>query len=88
MGRPIIATAVPGNRAIAQAGVNALLVPPEDPEALAAALMELSGDPDRRARFGAAGRRLAEESLSAGAVAAATAALYRRVLAEIRGQRP
>jgi len=88
MGRPIIATAVPGNRAIAQAGVNALLVPPEDPDALAAALMELAGDPERRRRFGAAGRRLAEGSLSADAIAAATAALYRRVRSELQGKRP
>ena len=83
MGRPIIASAVPGNRAIAHAGVNALLVPPENPAALAEALMELASDPERRRRLGAAGRRLAQDSLSAQAVASASAAVYRQVLDEL-----
>jgi glycosyltransferase involved in cell wall biosynthesis len=82
-GRPIIATAVPGNRAIAQAGVNALLVPPDDPAALAGALTELAADPEQRRRFGAAGRRLAEGGLSAEAVALATCAIYREVLRKL-----
>ena len=83
MGRPIVATAVPGNRVIAQACVNALLVPPDDPAALAGALAELAGDPERRRRFGEAGRRLAEGSLSADAVSDATGAVYRDVLATL-----
>ena len=83
MGRPIVATAVPGNRVIAQAGVNALLVPPDDPAALRATLAELAGDPERRQRFGEAGRHLAEGSLSAEAVSDATRAVYRDVLATL-----
>jgi glycosyltransferase involved in cell wall biosynthesis len=82
-GRPIIATAVRGNRVVAQDGVNALLVPPDDPAALAAALLELARDPERRRRFGAAGRRLAEESLSSDAIAGAMRLFYRRVLSEL-----
>ncbi|HLJ19760.1 MAG TPA: glycosyltransferase family 4 protein [Stellaceae bacterium] len=83
MGRPIVATAVPGNRAIAQEGINALLVQPDDPAGLADALTTLAGDAERRRRFGEAGRRLAEASLSAEAVAAATRALYGQVLAQL-----
>lgn len=36
-------------------------VPPGDPDALSAALIRLVEDPDRRARMGAAGRRLVED---------------------------
>ena len=77
MGRPIVATAVPGNRVIAQAGVNALLVPPDDAAAFAAALKQLAGDSARRRRFAEAGRRIVETEFSEQVVEAATVALYR-----------
>ncbi len=82
MARPLIATDVPGCREIARAGVNALLVPPDDAEALAAALERLAGDAALRQRFGAASRALVETDLAAEAVGAATVALYRELLAE------
>jgi len=50
-GRPLIATDVPGCREIAREGVNALLVPPDDPEALAKAIEMLMNDRDLCARF-------------------------------------
>jgi len=87
MGRPIVATDVPGCREIARAGTNALLVPPDDADALAAALERLAGDGELRRRFGAASRALVETDLAAEAVGAATVALYRTVLAETRGHR-
>jgi glycosyltransferase involved in cell wall biosynthesis len=83
MARPIIATDVPGCREVAKAGVNALLVPPDDADALAAALAQLAGDGALRARFGAASRRLVESDLAEEAVGAATVALYRRALAAL-----
>lgn len=83
MGRAIVATDVPGIREIAQSGVNALLVPPDDAEALAAALERLAGDTVLRRRFGAASRRLVETDLDAEAVGAATVACYRRLLRDL-----
>ena len=53
MGRPIIATDVPGCREIARADANALLVPPDDVDALATALARLAQDGALRRRFGA-----------------------------------
>jgi glycosyltransferase involved in cell wall biosynthesis len=79
-GRPIVATDVPGCREIAVAGKTALLVPPDDPAALAAALERMAADGDMRRRCGAAGRRLAEQKFSANRVGAEAVALYNRLL--------
>ena len=81
--RAIVATDVPGTRDIARNGVNALLVPPGDVAALAAALKELAGDAARRQRFGAAGRRLVEEQFSDRMVRSATAAVYADLMKEL-----
>jgi glycosyltransferase involved in cell wall biosynthesis len=82
MARPIVATDVPGCREIARAEVNALLVPPDDAGALAAALARLAGDAELRRRFGAASRDLVLTDLADDAIGAATVALYKQLLAE------
>jgi glycosyltransferase involved in cell wall biosynthesis len=76
VGRPIVATDVPGNRDIARNGVNAILVSPGDARAFAAALKVLAADPAKRRAYAAAGRALAAERFSEEAVSAATVALY------------
>lgn len=83
MGRPIIATDVPGTRAIARQGENALLVPPGDVAALADALETLARDEVLRRRFGAASRRIVEQGFSDEAVEAATRTLYRALADEL-----
>ncbi len=82
MARPLVATDVPGCREVARAGVNALLVPPDDPAALARALERLAGDAALRRRFGRASRALVESDLAEAAVGAATVALYRQLIDE------
>jgi glycosyltransferase involved in cell wall biosynthesis len=79
-GRPLVATDVAGSRDIAQAGINALLVPPAAPEALADALERLIRDRGLRQAFAAASRRLVESAFSSDHVSAATLALYTRLL--------
>jgi glycosyltransferase involved in cell wall biosynthesis len=79
-GRPLIATDVPGCREIARDGINALLVPWDNPEALADAIERLMKDRDLRARFGAAGRQIAVLEYSSRRVAGDIAALYARLL--------
>jgi glycosyltransferase involved in cell wall biosynthesis len=43
-GRPIVASDLPALREVLRDGENALLVPPEDPQALAAAIQQVRSD--------------------------------------------
>jgi glycosyltransferase involved in cell wall biosynthesis len=79
--RPIIATDVPGCREIARAGINALVVPPRDAKALAAAIEKLAQDASLRARFGAAGRDLVVNEYAESIVVRETLDLYRSLCA-------
>jgi sugar transferase (PEP-CTERM/EpsH1 system associated) len=63
-GLPVVATDVGAARELVVAGQTGLLVPPEDPAALAAALATLLQAPARRAAMGAAARRRAETGFS------------------------
>ena len=54
--RPLVVTDVPGCRHFVRDGVEGLVVPPEDAEALANALELLARDPDMRVRMGEAAR--------------------------------
>jgi len=54
VGTPVVSTAVGGVPEVVHDRENGLLVPPDDPEALAAALAEVLGDDELRARLAAA----------------------------------
>jgi glycosyltransferase involved in cell wall biosynthesis len=71
-GRAIITTDVPGCRETVRHGVNGLLVPAQDPAALAAAMISLGGDLDRAQAMGAAGLAWCRETFELGAVTRAT----------------
>ncbi|HEX4466696.1 MAG TPA: glycosyltransferase family 4 protein, partial [Solirubrobacteraceae bacterium] len=59
--KPAIASSTGGIGDWLEHGVNGLLVEPGDAHGLADALNELLGDPERRKRMGAAGRRIVSE---------------------------
>lgn len=80
--RPLIASDVPGCREIARHGVNALLVPPDDPEALAHAIATLMNDPDLRIRFGRVSRQIVVADFSSARIGDEIVALYARLLAQ------
>jgi glycosyltransferase involved in cell wall biosynthesis len=79
-GRPLIATDVPGCREIVIHEKTGLLVPVDDPQALAAAILRLVRSSQQRVRFGVAARRLVDERFAADLVGRATVALYQRLL--------
>lgn len=67
-GRPVIATAPPGSeiaRMLAKAGV---VTPPENPEALAYAIMQLAADPASRRALGGSAARLACTTMDSEAI--------------------
>ena len=80
--RPVIASAVGGLREAVVDGRTGILVPPDDPAALAEALARVVRDAALRARLGAAGPARIEEGFSAAQMVAAYAQLYRLVLDE------
>ena len=65
MGRPIVATDVPGCRDVVVDGKNGFLVPVRTPEALAKALESFLEDSALTARMGKEGRFIAETELDA-----------------------
>lgn len=63
-GIPMVITDVGGNPEAVMDGENGLVVPPQAPDALAAAVLSLAHDSDRRRRMGDAGRRRVEKLFS------------------------
>ncbi len=68
-GRPIVATAVGGNVELIEDNVNGLLVPPNDPAAVAQAIDRLLGDPTLAARLSAAAANRAQKCCGVEALA-------------------
>ncbi len=77
IGRPVVATAVGGTPEAVEHGVTGLLVPRQDPEALAEAIIELLLDPARRERMGRAARERAGGLFDEGRLVAALLDAYR-----------
>jgi glycosyltransferase involved in cell wall biosynthesis/ribosomal protein S18 acetylase RimI-like enzyme len=88
MARPLVLTDIRGCREVARHDREALLVPPRDPDALAAAISRLAGDPALRDRLAQAARQRAQERFSEEAVAEKVAGAYRRLLGDPRAARP
>lgn len=81
-GLAVVTTDVGGVREVAQDGVSALIVPPRDVTALAAALSRISTDAALRVGLGRRGRAEAER-LDWAACSSAHEALYRNLLASV-----
>jgi glycosyltransferase involved in cell wall biosynthesis len=78
---PVVASGVGGIPEVITSGVDGVLVPPEDPQALAEAVLGLLRDPTERARIGAAGYRTVVERFSIDAQVRRIEALYDEELA-------
>lgn len=86
-GLAVVATDVEGVREAVTHEQEGLIVPPGDPEALAAALMRVVEDAGLRERLAASAHRRAVEEFGWEKVVAATMALYERLLSERAGAR-
>ena len=80
LGRPVVATSVGGLPEILRDGETGVLVPPGDPESMAAAILRLLGDRELAHRLGEAARKFVRERYTVEAQASAMAALYREAL--------
>jgi glycosyltransferase involved in cell wall biosynthesis len=81
-GRALVASDVSGCRELAVHEDNALLVPPDDPVALADAIARLADDRDLRLRLAARSRaRVIERGMGQDAIGAEMVAIYRELLA-------
>jgi colanic acid/amylovoran biosynthesis glycosyltransferase len=78
-GLPVVATAIGGVPESVAPGGSALLVPPRDPGALAAAFIQLCEHPERWAAMGRAGRALVETRFDRAKLRDELAQLYRRL---------
>jgi glycosyltransferase involved in cell wall biosynthesis len=78
-GRAMIATDAPGCREIVIEDQTGLLVPIEDPQALAQAMVRLATSPELRARYGQAARELVVSKLSADIIGSSIVRLYDRL---------
>ncbi len=81
--RPVVGTAVEGTEDLIVPGQTGWLVPPRDPDALAQALAEAAGDPERCKRYGEAARLRVEHEFSIDVTVAAYEHLWAGVLGYI-----
>jgi glycosyltransferase involved in cell wall biosynthesis len=78
--RPVVATDIGGTRELVRDGETGVLVPPDDPEALADAIADLASRPDERRRLGEAGRVRARRHFGSEAMVAAVTDQYEALL--------
>lgn len=79
-GLPVVATRVGEVTAVVKQGATGLLVPPEDPDALAEAVAAVLANPGMRQRFGEAGRARVLAKFSLERMAGEYDEIYRRAL--------
>lgn len=84
LGKPVVATAVGGVPDLVAEGETGYLVEFGDVPAIAAALVDLLKNQERRLAFGRAARARAERDFHPEPIAARTVVVYRRVLAAAR----
>lgn len=88
-GLPVISTELgTGTSYVNMHNQTGLVVPPNDPSALAAAINKLLADPQRRAQMGERGRKRVREEFSSPAMVRNTIAFYQEAMELSEGDRP
>ena len=80
VGTPVVASTVGGSPELIRDGENGRLVPPADPAALAAAILELLREPERARAMARAGQVMVQARYTIDATMARTTAVYRELL--------
>jgi glycosyltransferase involved in cell wall biosynthesis len=83
-GRAVVAADVGGVVDVVRLGLTGLLVPPNDPAALADAMRRLVADPVTRERFGRNGQELVRERYARDRMVTETETYYRELLEAVR----
>lgn len=83
-GLPVIATNVGGNPEVVVDGETGILVPPQDPEKMAEAIMKILKNPDLANKMGHAGRKRVEEKFSLDRMVREYEAIYEECLSKTR----
>jgi len=78
--KPIVATAVGGNPEVVEDGVNGILTPADNSDALAAAILSLCDSPALRVAMGQAGRKRVSDEFDFSSQTERYMSLYRRLL--------
>jgi len=81
-GRPVVSYDIDGAREVVIPDWTGILVPPQEIDALAAAILRLAGDRELAARYGAEGRRRFADIFHHEYMTEQVRALYARILAE------
>jgi glycosyltransferase involved in cell wall biosynthesis len=84
-GVPVVASAVGGVPDVVEDGVTGVLIPPRQPEAVAAAIVEAVLHPERASLMAARARSSVRERFDSARLVKEIEAMYRQTLAETRG---
>lgn len=85
LGIPLVATAIPGNQRLVQTFKHGRLVPPEDPAALAAGVIDQWTGFDRAFQMSREARKRAQAEFSIQAVARRHLALFQQLIDDTKG---
>lgn len=84
-GTPVVALDTPPIRSVVSSGSDGILVPPDDPNALAAALLTLLHEPERARAMGRTGQRRTAAEFTWGRVAAGFEEAYKHAISSHAG---
>lgn len=87
LGKPCVATQIPAVEEIVQHGQHGFLVPPQSPQAVAAAVVELVGNSKRAREMAISAQQIVRDRFTLPKVVEAMERVYTSVLAEGRTQR-
>jgi glycosyltransferase involved in cell wall biosynthesis len=83
---PVVASDIPGVNSVMDIGKSGLLVPKENPEALADAIIRIIGNPELIAQMGKRGRELVETKYDWPIISKEVEAVYRKAIAKKKGK--